>query len=51
VAGVAGGTEWEENEVVEEDQSGEKDDRLTDELLAELRDSCKHFVGLEAFWD
>jgi hypothetical protein len=47
VAGTAGGTEWEENEVVEEDQDIEKNDQLTDELLAELRDGCvKHPVCL-----
>jgi hypothetical protein len=49
VTGTAGGTEWEEDEVVEEDQSVEKNDQLTDELLAERSDSCKHFVGLEEY--
>jgi hypothetical protein len=39
VAGTACGTEWEEDEVVAEDQNIEKDDQLSDELLAKLRDA------------
>jgi hypothetical protein len=46
VAGSAGGTEWEEGDVVEEDQSVEEENQLTDGLLAERSYSCKHFVGL-----
>jgi hypothetical protein len=47
VAGSAGGTEWEEDEVVEEDQSIEEENQLTDGSLADLGTSCiKHPVGL-----
>jgi hypothetical protein len=51
VAGIAGGTEREEGEVVEEDQGVEKNDGLTDDLLAELRNGCvKHPVRLWRIW-